>query len=237
MIKSALFDVFGTCVDWRTGVANFIRPMLHHSSLDPTLSYEIADAWRKLYDPAMEKVRDGSRDYVTLDIIQRENLDIVLDNLDLEAHFKDDVRDLMNQAWEQLPAWPDTADGLATFKSAMPIAACSNGSSVMMQRLAGFANLPWSMICGADTARNFKPHRDVYLNSCEALGTTPEETLMIACHADDLDAAATFGLKTAYFPQPSEWGDKTFMHDINPDRFTFHANTFTQLADMVTARC
>ncbi|MEM1377727.1 MAG: haloacid dehalogenase type II [Pseudomonadota bacterium] len=233
MIKAALFDVFGTCVDWRTGVADFVRPMLIERELPTDNAEKIADAWRQLYDPAMAHVRDGRRPYVTLDVIQRENLDIVLHELGLEEHFDDEHRNHLNGAWEALPAWDDTQETLEILKQNMPIAACSNGSQTMMRILAQYAGLNWSMICGADTGRNFKPHSDVYLKSCAAMGADPAETLMVACHADDLDAAASFGLKTAFFPCPKEWGPSEYITESNPDRFDFYAVDFPTLAEQI----
>ncbi|MEO0542501.1 MAG: haloacid dehalogenase type II [Pseudomonadota bacterium] len=231
MIKAALFDVFGTCVDWRSGATAFVRPFVEKRGLRASMAEQIADAWRKLYEPSMARVRDGDRPYVTLDIIQRENLDIVLDSLDISDLFDDKERYQLNLAWEHLPAWPDTVDALNSLKDSIPIAACSNGSKPMMQRLAAYANLPWSMICGADTGQNYKPHPDVYYNSCAALGTAPHETVMVACHTDDLDAAASFGLKTAYFPRPTEWGEGTFKADPDIGRFDFSAATMSALID------
>ncbi|MEL6202171.1 MAG: haloacid dehalogenase type II [Pseudomonadota bacterium] len=231
MIKAALFDVFGTCVDWRSGVADFVHPFLNDRGLKPNLAEQITDEWRKQYDPSMARVRDGERSYVTLDIIQLENLDTVLERLGVSKSFTAEDRKQLNEAWEHLPAWPDTVGALANLKQELPIAACSNGSKPMMERLASHAGLSWSMICGADTGKNFKPHRDVYLNSCKAMGTKPAETIMVACHADDLDAAAAFGLKTAYFPRPTEWGTAAFEPEQNSDRFDFSAATLSTLID------
>lgn len=233
MIKAALFDVFGTCVDWRSGVADYVRPLLVSHDLDPGLAEQIADDWRRLYDPSMARVRDGERPYVALEVIQRENLDRVLDGLAIAHRLKDDARDQLNRAWEHLPAWPDTIDALERLKEKIPIAACSNGSKSMMERLAARTNLPWSMILGAATGQNFKPHRDVYLKSCAALSTKPAETLMVACHPDDLDAAASLGLKTAYFPRAHEWGDVPFEADPNAKRFTLSAPTISALVDEI----
>ncbi|MEO1747096.1 MAG: haloacid dehalogenase type II [Pseudomonadota bacterium] len=237
MIKAALFDVFGTCVDWRSGVTDFVRPFLLDRGLNSNLAEQIADDWRKLYDPSMERVRSGERPYVKLNIIQRENLDTVLDGIGIAPRFDDHARNQLNLAWEHLPAWSDTNDALMQLKNLMPIAACSNGSQSMMERLAAYADLPWSMICGADTGQNFKPHPDVYLKSCQALRTEPAETVMVACHADDLDAAAALGLRTAYFPRPREWGSVDFEPEPRSGRFDFTSATFsTLITDIVKHR-
>lgn len=54
------FDVFGTVVDWRSGVARAAEPFLgkHGIDVDPL---DFANDWRALYQPAMDRVRTGKR--------------------------------------------------------------------------------------------------------------------------------------------------------------------------------
>ena len=77
MKQAFIFDVFGTLVDWRTGVATQLQSAFEVRSLsiDPLA---FADHWRALYDPAMDKIRSGNRGYVRLEILHRENLDETL---------------------------------------------------------------------------------------------------------------------------------------------------------------
>lgn len=233
MIKAALFDVYGTCVDWRSGVATYARGMFADKGFDRTTALRLADLWRAQYEPSMERVRSGERSYVPLDVIQRENMGGVLNALGVAGRMSDSDRDALNEAWNHLPAWTDTVEALTRLKTAMPIATCSNGSVPMMTKLAANAGLPWSMICGADVARDYKRKPGVYLASCAALGTAPDETIMIACHADDLDAAGAAGLMTGYFPRPLENGNGDFTPVEAPERFAFHAETVTSLIDQL----
>src|SRR5687767_1444204 len=77
-IEAFLFDVFGTCVDWREGIAREVAKAASEKGL-PIDSFAFADAWRGRYQPAMEEIRSGRRDYVELDVVHRENLDATLD--------------------------------------------------------------------------------------------------------------------------------------------------------------
>ncbi|GAB7029291.1 hypothetical protein AB0G35_33060 [Streptomyces sp. NPDC021749] len=54
--------------------------------------------------------------------------------------------------------------------------------------------------------RSYKPDPRVYLSAAELLGVEPRRLLMVACHPDELAAAAYAGLRTAYLPRPLEWG-------------------------------
>src|SRR5690606_25520354 len=83
-VKAFCFDVFGTVVDWRSGIAREASGFFSqhgHEGIDP---YEFADAWRSLYQPAMEACRNGSRPFTRLDVLHRENLDIVLQRYDID---------------------------------------------------------------------------------------------------------------------------------------------------------
>lgn len=202
-IEAFIFDVFGTCVDWRGGVARAVeeQPKLKAAGID---AIAFADAWRDRYQPAMEKIRSGARGYTDLDVLHRENLDATLAAFGAGSLLDDVERGDLNRAWERLPPWPDVVEGLARLRQGFLVAACSNGSIALMAHLARFGGLPWDCILGAGVARAFKPDRDVYLRSCGALRLDPAQVVMVAAHNDDLAAARAAGLKTAFVPRPTE---------------------------------
>ena len=72
-VKALLFDVFGTVVDWRTGIARDVKVIAdkHNISINPD---DFADAWRAEYQPAMEEIRQGRRGFTILDKLHLENL-------------------------------------------------------------------------------------------------------------------------------------------------------------------
>ena len=72
-IKALTFDVFGTLVDWRGGVAREAQAILAPKGVRKDWG-AFADAWRALYQPAMRKVRRGERPFTILDVLHRENL-------------------------------------------------------------------------------------------------------------------------------------------------------------------
>ena len=215
MNQAFIFDVFGTLVDWRTGVADECRRVFADRSLeiDP---FAFADAWRAQYDPAMKKIRDGTRGYTALDLLHRENLDIVLDQFGIAHAFDEAARADLNHAWEKLPAWPDVARGLEKLRKTAIIAPCSNGSIALMLRLARFASIQWDAIVGAEIAQDYKPKAEVYLSSCAALGLRPNQVTMVAAHNSDLFAARAAGLRTAFIARPSEHGPDQHI-DLTPE--------------------
>ena len=195
--EALIFDVFGTCVDWLTSVAAEIDAAIPAGD-----GSALALEWRAEYDPAMKRVRDGGRGYVALDVLHRENLDRVLDRHGLSCPDPD----TLTAAWERLTPWPDTVPGLTALRRNHIVAPCSNGSIAMMTRLARHAGLPWDCILGADIAQDYKPKPEVYLASCAALRLPPNAVMMVAAHNDDLAAARTAGLRTAFVPRTTEYG-------------------------------
>jgi len=202
------FDVFGTVVDWRSGVARAARPFLerHGIGVDP---FDFADEWRSLYQPAMQVVRSGERPWVRLDVLQRENLVTVLarHGADVGAIADADLADL-NRAWERLDPWPDAVEGLTRLKKRFPIGALSNSHIAGMLHLSRFGGLPWDVIVGAEIARSYKPQPQVYLKSAEAVGLLPHEVALVAAHNSDLQAARACGFRTVFVRRPHEYGPK-----------------------------
>ena len=225
MTQAFIFDVFGTCVDWRTSVAREVAAVL--PDVD---AIAFADAWRGEYQPAMERIRSGGRGYVALDDLHRENLDIVLDRFGVGADLD---RDALNAAWEKLDPWPDVVAGLNALKQAAIIAPCSNGSIALMSRLAKYAGLPWDCILGADIAQDYKPKPRVYLASAAALRLNPGEVTMVAAHNGDLAAARAAGLKTAFVARPTEHGEAQTTDLAPTSDWDIIADDFEDLARQV----
>lgn len=206
-VKAVVFDVFGSVVDWRSGIARDAAPFLQrhkHPDIDPLA---FADAWRRRYQPAMDVVRSGQRAFVRLDVLHRENLDDTLRELGMEPTAIDQRElDDLNLAWHRLDPWPDSVDGLSRLKKRYIIAPLSNGNVSLMLNMAKRAGLPWDAILGAELAQAYKPLPEAYLRTADILGMQPAQLCMAAAHNSDLAAARACGLKTAFFARPTEHG-------------------------------
>lgn len=203
-VKALLFDVFGTLVDWRTGVAREAKALLQpHGYAVDWLAF--ADAWRREYQGAMEEVRAGRLPFRKLDLLHRQNLDKVLARFDLAA-VNEDARRELNLAWHRLDAWPEVAGALSRLQGAYLLAPLSNGNVAIMVDLARRNGLPWDAILGAEFSRDYKPKPRVYLDAVEAFDLTPPQCMMVAAHSSDLAAAAALGLRTGHVARPDESG-------------------------------
>jgi 2-haloacid dehalogenase len=220
-MRALLFDVFGTCVDWRTSIAR--------AGAQFGLPDGFADAWRAEYQPQLETVRNGSRPWVNLDVLHRIGLDKVL--TDLDRDLPEAARRALTRAWHELDPWPDTVEGLTRLKQRHIIAPCSNGHIAQSVNLARHARLPWDAILGAEIAHAYKPDPRVYLASVHALGLEPHEVAMVAAHNGDLLAAQEAGLRTAFVARPTEHGPGQTT-DIEPEGdYDTAAGDFLQLSE------
>ena len=230
--EALIFDVFGTCVDWRGSMAREGRELGERLGIEGVDWVAVADAWRGQYQPRMETVRSGQRPWVTLDQLHRESLDGVLDQFGLDA-IPAAERDTFTNGWRRLDPWPDVPSGLQRLRSRYLLAPNSNGNIALMVRLARWANLPWDTILGAEIAQGYKPQPQVYLRSVAALGLEPAQVMMVAAHNGDLHAAAACGLQTAFVPRPTEHGSGQ-TGDLAPDGgFTLVATDFNDLASQL----
>ncbi|AWY38512.1 haloacid dehalogenase type II [Pseudomonas putida] len=200
------FDVFGTVVDWRTSIARQSALYLQRLALqiDPL---DFANEWRSLYQPSMQRVRSGERPFVTLDVLNRENLEALLIQHGIEAGRLQEM-DIAawSAAWEKLDPWPDSVEGLTRLKRRFAIGPISNGHIAGMMNLARYGGLPWDVITGAGLARAYKPQPEVYLRSAEAVGLPAHRVAMVAAHNDDLVAASACGFHTVFIRRPTEYG-------------------------------
>ena len=230
--SALVFDVFGTCVDWRASVAREGAALGQRLGLSGIDWLAFADAWRGHYQPQMETVRSGQRPWVTLDVLHREALDTILPAFGL-ADLPAAERDELTLAWHRLDPWPDVVEGLTRLKRRYIIAPNSNGNIALMVNMARRAGLPWDAILGAEIARAYKPQPAVYLRCAEALALTPSEVMMVAAHNGDLLAAAACGLQTAFVPRPLEHGPGQ-TSDLSPNHpYTIVAIDFLDLASQL----
>src|SRR3954452_21283263 len=202
-VRALVFDVFGTVVDWRGGVAREVSRLL-----GPEVDAEaLADDWRGRYVPSMDRVRSGEMPWTPLDELHRASLDDVLASAG-QQDVSPNVRDELVLAWHRLDPWPDVVPGLTRLRRSYVLAPLSNGNVALIVDMARRAGLPWDLVLGAEIVRHYKPDPEVYDAAPSLLMLPPEQVLMVAAHASDLAAARSRGLRTAYVHRPDEFGGR-----------------------------
>jgi 2-haloacid dehalogenase len=193
-------------VDWRTGVARDAGAFLAHHGIDGIDPLDFADAWRARYQPAMQAIRSGDRDFVPLDVLHLENLRAVLAEYGLSTSFPPADLWQLTTAWHRLDPWPDSVDALTTIKRQYVIGRLSNGNLALLVTMAKRAGLPWDVVIGADVTRVYKPQPAAYTAAAGLLGLPPSAVMLVAAHNSDLVAARASGLATAFVLRATEHG-------------------------------
>jgi 2-haloacid dehalogenase len=232
-VRALAFDVFGTTVDWCSGVAREARAMLEPKghALDWVA---FANRWRKEYQPAMEAVRSGGRGFVVMDVLHREMLDAALAEFGVAGLSGDEKQELA-YAWRKLDPWPDVLAGMERLKRKLTLVALSNGNIALVSAMAKRAGIPWDVVLGAELVKQYKPRAEVYDSAPALLMLRPEQVMMVACHPWDLDAAAKRGLRTAYVRRSDEYGPGVGSREPVAGKYDVHAGDFGALAEALGA--
>jgi 2-haloacid dehalogenase len=233
-IRALIFDVFGTVVDWRSGVIRDGVALSSARGVD--LDWPaFADEWRGRYVPSMNRVRAGELPWTNLDGLHRASLDELLAEHGVERFDFADRAHLVG-AWHRLDPWPDSVPGLRRLKDQFTIAPLSNGNVALLVDMAKRAGLPWDLVLSAELVRAYKPDPATYRSAPELLGLPPGQVMMVAAHLNDLAAARSCGLRTAYVRRPDEWGHGgTAAEPGAGDELDHVVDSLTELADRLGA--
>ena len=197
--RALVFDVFGTLVDWRSGVAKAIQAS--GLAVDPQ---ELADEWRARLWPILAEVNSGARPWSNFDELQSVTLEDLLSGRGLAL--PGPARTRLVRAWHFLDPWPDVQAGLSALHRQRVTAALSNGHVAILVDLARHGELRLDCLLSAELAHVYKPAPEVYLTAARLLDVRPAELMLVAAHPVDLRAARRAGLRTAFVDRPLEYG-------------------------------
>jgi 2-haloacid dehalogenase len=203
-VRALTFDVFGTCVDWRSGVAAEARRLGSQNEIDADWE-RLAESWRSLYMPSMNRVRSGELPWTNFDRLHRLSLDQVLRDMNIDG-FDSAAREELTNAWEKLPPWPDAMSGLTRLATRFTVSTLSNGNRAQQSGLMQFTGLPFQRLLSAEDFHHYKPDPEVYLGAAKLLRLEPGQVMMVAAHKGDLRAAQSNGLRAAFVERPLEKG-------------------------------
>jgi 2-haloacid dehalogenase len=228
-VRALTFDVFGTVVDWRSGVAAEARRIGAKAGVNADWE-RLADAWRALYIPSMGRVRIGELPWTNFDQLHRMALDQVLPDLNVDG-LDAAARDELTLAWERLPPWPDAMPGLQRLAQRFVVSTLSNGNRSQQAALIQFGGLHFQRLLSAEDFRHYKPDPEIYLGAASALGFEPGQVMMVAAHKYDLRAAQSFGLRAAFVERALEKGPGGTADRLPDPEADVQATDFMDLAD------
>jgi 2-haloacid dehalogenase len=216
--QAILTDVFGTVVDWRTTVTNYLTNTASSALSDPskslpsttrsaasTISWpSFAAAWRYSYYKFVSTYDPETMPFKNIDEHHCEALTSLLAEHSVSDLYTDKEIREMSLIWHFLDPWPDSSSGLGLLNQKVSTATLSNGNQSLLSDLASHGSLPYTHIISAEDFKAYKPHPSVYLGAAKKLGLKPEECALVAAHLGDLQAAKKCGFQAIYIDRPQE---------------------------------
>ena len=232
-IRAVLFDTFGTVVDWRTSLIDELTAFGAGRGIAADWT-TLVDDWRGEYKPSMDRVRRGEAPWTRLDDLHRASLDRLVAAAGIEGLTEVD-RVYLTLGWHRLKAWPDSVAGINRLHRRFITGPLSNGNVALLVDIARVNGLRWDMIFGADVYHHYKPDPETYLGACRLLSLHPGEVMLCAAHNDDLAAAQSHGLRTAFVPRPTEYGPRQVKDTQAAGAWDYVVATIEELAERLDA--
>jgi 2-haloacid dehalogenase len=231
-VKALLFDTFGTVVDWRSSLIGELSAWGDRRGLSVDWP-GLVDAWRGAYAPSMDRVRRGELPWMNLDALHRQSLDTLAPQFGLVG-LDDSTMDWLVKGWHRLRPWPDSVPGLTRLKPRYILSPLSNGNVALLTNMAKHVGLPWDLILCAEVFRHYKPDPETYLGAADLLGLRPDQVMLCAAHNNDLAAARSHGLRTAFIARPTEYGPHQ-SRDFGPESdWDYAVGSIDALADALS---
>lgn len=201
MIKLITFDMYSAFLDIEGSALPLVEKALGLPSEDSLAFFRL---WRS-----------RQWDYVLLTNIlprgflsYREITSIALDYTckKLARPVSDSQREELMRVWVSFKAWPEAADAVAALrKKGYSIAMLSNGDEEMLRKLQTSTGIAFDHVFGADQARHYKPHPDIYALPSQKLGVDRSEFIHVAGSMFDMMGATAAGYRCAWSNRFNEY--------------------------------
>ncbi|EMD66444.1 hypothetical protein COCSADRAFT_34962 [Bipolaris sorokiniana ND90Pr] len=220
--QALLFDVFGTCVNWRKSIVSALCDKAHESLNAATASLasqlrlrasamteedwgRFAQEWRDSYKVFTKKLAaDHSSTWMTVDDHHLKSLKELIAKWQLQGLWEEHEIRALSLCWHHLVPWDDSVLGVQLLNQLFATCTLSNGNMSLLSDLRAFTAIPFTRLFSSEMFGTYKPSPEVYLGAVKALDVAPAECVMVAAHLNDLKAAKENGLQTIYVERAGE---------------------------------
>lgn len=203
-------------LDWHGGLVKELRG-LGPGPLQAVEPGAFVNEWRRR---SMRAIVGQLRPGFDMDDVHLRALDETVTHFGLPA-LGASARQQLWRGWHRLRAWPDFTTALARLREQLPVVSFTMLPLPLVLAVSRLNGLGWDAIVSCQMIGVYKPHREAYDTALAWLGLRAEDTLMVACHNFDLNAAQDVGMQTAFVHRPLEWGPQG-PPDPHPNRAYDH---------------
>ncbi len=231
-MRAVLFDVFGTVVDWRSGIAR-PSPRSRTPAVSPLDPHAFADTWRGRYQPDDTAGALGRAAVRLAGDVHRENLDEALREHGVDpGGFAAADLDALARAGTSCRRGRTARPGSRRSSGATSSGRCRTGTRrccSTWRRRPGWTG----PVLGSDLSRAYKPDPEAYRWPAALLGLEPGEVMLAAAHDGDLASAREAGLATAFIARPLEDGPSAVGPSVPRGDRDLAGTSITEIADLL----
>jgi 2-haloalkanoic acid dehalogenase type II len=207
--KVIFFDLMGTCCDWLSSLLPVLHTCPTHPSLEPkdVKLRALAIAWREGFFEEIHARFEQGLQQEDIDITHRRVLDRLLDERSIGLDmWPTELRAKLVKQWHNQKPWPDVIPALTTLRdqSDMFLVVLANGTTRLQLDIASSSNIPFHALLSSELLGLTKPDPRMYQRAMELVRCDPNECVMLASHAYDLEAAKGVGMRTVYVSRETE---------------------------------
>jgi len=173
-VRALLFDVFGTCVDWRSTVTRELHDAMHKSlnaadhsiasrvrlacdSMSDEKWAEFAQKWRNTYKRFTRGLAsDASIPWKSVDDHHYDSLLQLIEEYHLSTLWDPEEVRRLSLVWHHLDPWQDSSEGIGAISQICSTATLSNGNLSLLSDLKTHANMPFTHIFSAEMFGSYK---------------------------------------------------------------------------------
>ena len=190
MVKAVFIDYMGTTVDEHSPeMAEIVRRICKNSSVhDPRQVQRFILDVRRRYE---------ADSYLDAYLTQDEVVDRLISDMAGQIGLTDEpsaLRELIHGHWVNAPVFPDAR--IFFDRCPVPVYIITNNGLPYMEQALRHNGLKAAGVVSADTARAYKPHREIFDETLRVSGCTPGEVVHIGDSYDtDVVGARVAGIR------------------------------------------
>lgn len=190
MLKAIFIDYMGTAVlENSPEMTELVRRICKNSDIhDPKQVMQMIVRIRRKYE---------ADSYLDTYLTEDEIAERILSDMEAQIHLKEGrsvLHELVRGFWVNAPVYPDTT---RFFKECpLPIYIITNNGQPYMEQAIARNGLRPAGIISADTARAYKPHREIFDEALRVSGCVPDEAIHIGdSYSTDVVGARSAGIR------------------------------------------
>jgi 2-haloalkanoic acid dehalogenase type II len=225
------FDVYGTLIDWETGVVNALQPWLQANHRTDVSRKQLLDVFHELESKQQEKTPDMAY----ADLLGAVHPQVAA-ALQMEPPSTEGSR-AFGRSVGKWPAFPDTVDALHKLKKQYKLVVLSNvdRESFAASNAGPLQGFPFDLIITAQDVGSYKPNLENFrtmLNKVKDLfGIEQAQVLQTAqSQFHDHQPAREIGIKSCWIVRPG-----AVMGNRSGEVFNWKFDSLGEMADAVDA--